>query len=99
MKKYSTTNKYSTSSGEKFTRLQIESYIRAAKKDVLKHQFDVHGYNFCSVCKRNDCIPIDCSHIVPVSYCLSNGKAELAWDINNILPMGRKCHKIKDNLT
>jgi hypothetical protein len=98
VKKFSSKNSYSSSTGEKYTRTQIEVNIRKAKKEALQKQLDLYGYNFCSVCKRNDCVPVDCSHDIPVSQCLNEAKAELAWDVNNITPTGRKCHQIKDKL-
>lgn len=98
LKKLSNKNTYSTSTGERYTRAQIEVKIRAAKAELLQNQRDIHGYNFCSVCERNDCVPIDCSHNIPVSVCLNTGKAELAYDVNNMEVTGRNCHKIKDKL-
>ncbi len=98
MRMMSNRNTYSTSTGERLTRTQIEWKIRKAKEQVLRKQREVYGYNFCSVCMRNDCVPIDCSHDISVKTCLEQGKAELAWDVNNIKPTGRRCHNIKDKL-
>ncbi len=89
---------YSTSTGERLTRHQIEEKIRAAKKAVLQSQLDEHGYNFCTTCKRNDDRPVDCAHIISVKECLESGRTELAWDTNNIIPEGRKCHQKRDGL-
>lgn len=82
--------------GNKYTTQQVDKKIREAKKKRLQIQIDEYGYNFCEVCKRNDCIPVDCSHNISVKWAKENNQAELCWDVNNITPTGRNCHKIKD---
>lgn len=96
MKPFSSTNTFSTSDGERFTRAQIEAKIRRAKKAALLIQQLEYGYNFCIECRRNDCVPLDCAHVVPVKDCLEGGYAELAWDVKNIEILGRKCHEKYD---
>ncbi len=44
--KFSTKNTYQTSSGERFTKAQIESKIRKAKTEKLKQMVEVFGYIF-----------------------------------------------------
>lgn len=84
------------SNGERVQKSVIDHRVREAKKEVLRLQFEEYGYNFCTDCGRNDCVPIDCSHDKSVDWCQKNGCSELAWDINNIKPRGRKCHNIHD---
>lgn len=91
-------NTYKTSSGERVTQTQIDNFTRVAKAKVLQKQLDEHGYNFCSVCKRNDCKPIDCAHEISVKKAKESGRTELCWDVNNIIPTGRNCHKKQDGL-
>jgi hypothetical protein len=98
MKKYSQRNKVTCSNGEKFTRAQAEVKIRKAKQEKLDQFFLEHGYYFCEECKRNDCKPIDCSHNVSIDECFKTGRAEMAWDINNITLRGRKCHQKHDGM-
>lgn len=89
-------NHYYTSSGEKVTKSYIDKKIREAKKKKLDMFIKKHGYYFCEECGRNDCKPIDCSHNISVKECQESGRAELAWDVNNITLRGRPCHRKKD---
>lgn len=91
-------NTYSTSTGERYTTKQIEQKMRKTKALKLELQFIEHGYNFCEQCKRNDCKPLDCSHDISVKEAKESGRAELAWDLDNITILGRNCHQIKDKL-
>lgn len=91
-------NTYADSEGNRYTTPQIDRLVTKAKGQVLQAQVDEHGYNFCTECERNDCKPIDCSHEVSVKEAKETGRAELCWDINNITPVGRKCHQRKDGL-
>lgn len=89
---------YSTSSGERLTTEQIDRKIRVAKQVKLENQLLDHGYNFCETCKRNDCKPITCAHIVSVKEAKETGRAELCYDINNIILEGINCHRKRDGL-
>ena len=91
-------NHYFTSTGERVSKSTIDRKVREAKEEILRNQRGEYGYNFCMVCKKNDCIPVDCSHIKSVDWCQKNRCVELAWDFNNIVPTGRKCHQKKDGL-
>lgn len=84
------------SNGERVEKSVIDYRVREAKKEVLRLQLEEHGYNFCTDCGRNDCVPIDCSHDKSVDWCQKNGCSELAWDISNIRPRGRPCHQRHD---
>jgi len=107
--KISKTNTYFDSKGNKYTKAQVESKIRAAKEEVLQKQIDEYGYNFCTDCyyewmdgndkiNVNECKPIDCSHTISVKEAQEMRQVELAWCTNNIVPRGRKCHQIRDGL-
>ena len=84
------------SQGNKHTSAQVERKIRAAKAELIQNQLDEFGYNFCTVCNRNNCLPLDCSHHVSVKEAKETGRTELCWDLNNMAIVGRLCHKIKD---
>lgn len=91
-------NTYSTSLGERLTQSQIDSRIRKAKAEKLRQQSEEHGYNFCTICRRNDCKPLDCSHNISVKKAKEEGMAELCWDLENIEIIGRAHHQVKDGL-
>lgn len=85
-------NHYRDSDGNKYTSAQVERKIREAKAKRLQMQIDEIGFIRCEVCKRNDCIPVECSHDISVKWCKENGCVELAWNVNNITPRGHNCH-------
>ena len=87
-----------TSTGEKIKRSVFDRKVHEAKKLKMQIQLDDEDYNFCTVCERNDCKPVDASHDISVKWCVENKQAELAYDLNNITPTGRSCHKKKDGL-
>ena len=80
----------------KYTAEQVDRYIRKAKKEKLDRHFEEYGYYFCTTCRRNDCVPVDCAHIKSVSDCRKEGCIELSWDLANILVEGRICHAKRD---
>ena len=57
-----------------------------------------HGYNFCTICNNNNCKPVDCAHLISVDECQKSGQTELAWDLENMVPAGRPCHKKMDGV-
>lgn len=85
-------NKYRTSDGEMIEKSIIDRKVRESKALLLKLQVEQHGYNFCTICKRNDCIPVTCMHLESVDSCQKNGYAEKAWAITNMVPAGLSCH-------
>lgn len=91
-------NYFHTSKGERVSKAEIDRRVRKAKIEKLDMQRDLYGYNFCSLCFRNDDLPLDCAHFESIDSCQKNGYAEKAWDINNIEIVGRKCHNKHDNL-
>ena len=91
-------NYLTTSIGERICRSTFDYRIREAKKQKLLQQMDKEGYNFCTKCERNSCIPIDVSHVISVDKCIKNGHPELAYDLNNLQILGRDCHKKYDGL-
>jgi len=92
MQKFSSKNTYGTSNGERYTKQQINTFIQKAKKIKYQEFINQHGYIFCEVCERNDCTPIDISHLVSVKEAQELGQSELAWDVKNLEFHGRKCH-------
>jgi len=91
-------NTYRTSSGERVKKKQIDLNVRKAKFKKLNSFMDEHGYIFCEGCKRSDTPPYDCSHDISVDECQKSGRSELAWDVDNITLLCRKCHAKKDKL-
>lgn len=98
MKPFSNNNTYSTTTGERLNRQQIETRIRKAKGLLIDQQLLHYGYNFCQSCgiNQNAGIPLDCSHTVSVKECLETGKAELAFDVDNMRVLCRRCHNEHD---
>lgn len=91
---------YKTSSGERIDKKEIDKRVRKAKEQKIGEFIDEHGYIFCEECGINahQGIPIDCSHTISVKECQESGRTELAWDINNIRMLCRKCHQDHDKL-
>lgn len=89
----SSINTYSDSHGNRYTKAEIDVRVRDAKRKAVEKQVEEFGYNFCTSCGKNECKPIDASHIVSVDEAQKMGKVELAWDWkNNIRMEGRACH-------
>ena len=88
------------SNGERVKKSIIDRRVREAKKKILDAQMEEHGHNFCTICEinSNNAI-IDCAHIMSVDDCQNNGMAEVAWDLDNINPMCRACHRKHDRTT
>ncbi|MFA5300689.1 MAG: hypothetical protein WC389_21075 [Lutibacter sp.] len=103
MNRQSKTNHYHTSSGETLTRAEFDRHIREAKAEKVSQQLNDYGYNFCQkqteYCEFDEeCRILDCSHNTSVKVCVELGQAELAYNLKNLVILGRKCHKIKDGL-
>lgn len=90
-------NTYSDSEGNRWTQGQIDLKIRQAKSFLID-KWTSEDMLFCSICKRYDCIPITCMHVVSVDKAKKMGKVELCWDLENIKPAGLNCHQINDGL-
>lgn len=91
-------NTYSDSFGNRWTTSQIDRLSDKTAKELLQDQLDEHGYNFCTQCARNDCKPIDVSHIVSRKKAKENGRVELIWSKDNMQILGRSCHEKFDGL-
>ena len=89
---------YSDSFGNRWTTEQIDRKSAETAKQLLEDQLIEYGYNFCEVCKRNDCKPIDVAHLVSRKEAKESGMAELCWSEDNQKIMGRKCHQKHDKL-
>ena len=89
---------YSCTDGTRLTTSQIDTRITLAKGILLDNQRQQHGYNFCETCKRNDCIPVTCAHLISVKECKESGRSELAFSVSNMIPEGLPCHKKRDKL-
>ena len=96
-------NHYHTSDGDRISKPEIDRRVRQAKALKVQQQLDELGYNVCELaaigCEMDhSCNRLDCSHIISVKECQERGYSELAWDINNIQILGRKCHAKRDGL-
>ena len=88
---------YSDSKGNRYTTKQIDDKVRLAKAERLKLQFEEHGWNFCEQCGSNGSgTRLDCSHDISVKKAKEEGKAELAWNVGNIVVRCRDCHNEHD---
>ena len=98
MKPFSNKNTYKESSGARVTRGLIERRTREAKAKKIDLQLLEHGYNFCEECGRNASSGerLDCAHTISVKECLESGRAELAYDVNNIRILCRPDHRKQD---
>lgn len=83
-----------TSSGERFSKKQIDTKIRKAKKDFVINYTAYLGYHFCSALERNVDEPVDVSHIISVRECQNAGRTEEAWNPDNMQMESRTQHMI-----
>jgi hypothetical protein len=96
-------NHYRTSTGDRVSKPEIDRRVREAKALKIQQQLDEIGYNVCELaaigCEMDEsCNRLDCSHKESVDSCQKSGYSELAWDVNNIQILGRKCHARRDGL-
>ncbi len=91
-------NSYTTSTGERVLKSVVDKRVREAKAKKLQQMLDEHNYIFCEDCSRSDIKPLDCSHDIGVKDAQESGRAELAWDVNNITIRCRSCHQKYDGL-
>ena len=90
---------YRDSEGNRWTTAQIDRKTNEAKEQLRQDCLDEHGYIFCQTCGRNDCVPVDCAHIISVKEAKETGRAELCWDWQgNMILEGRGCHAKRDGL-
>ncbi|TXD45881.1 hypothetical protein [Polaribacter sp. IC073] len=91
-------NTYSCSDGSRLKKSVIDRLIVKAKAEKVRQFIDEHGYVFCEECYTSNAFKFDMSHDLSVNKCQQNGTTELAFDVNNISILCRKCHQIKDKL-
>lgn len=91
-------NTYSTSTGERITQLELDKRIRQAKERKKEEWLDKWNYFFCEDCMKSSQPRYDMSHDISVQECKMSGRAELAYDTDNIKIRCRKCHNILDKL-
>ena len=84
-------NHYRLSNGYKMSKSIIDSNVRKAKESALDEQFYEFGYNFCVDCGTSSG-RLDCSHTISVDAAQKQGRAELAFDPDNIKVRCRQCH-------
>lgn len=86
-----------TTDGVRVSKKLIDSRTKSAKAYKMEQQRNEYGYNFCEKCKDNTDKPLGVSHTISVDECQKSGRAELAWDLNNMRVLGQKCHQAYDN--
>ena len=91
-------NYFKTTNGERISKATIDRNVRKTKEAKIYKHMQLYGYMFCTECRRNDCNPIDCAHIISVDECQKTGRSELAWDLDNIKIIGRRHHQKIDGL-
>ena len=90
--------RYKLSDGTYINKSVLDARISQAKVEKLRHHLDKYDYYFCTTCKQNDCKPIDVAHIKSVNDCQKDGCAEMAYNLDNLVIEGRKCHEKRDKL-
>lgn len=95
-------NYFKTSNGERVSKATIDRRVHEAKARKIDQMITDYGYVFCEEvnCGRNASsgVFIDCSHEISVDRCQKEGRAELAYDVNNIKMRCRPCHNKHDKL-
>ena len=86
-------NTYSTSSGERITQATLDRKIRATKAMISQSRLPI-----CEGSGSSDDI-LDMDHTLSVDMCKKIGKAELAYDPENIVISTRLVHNIWENGT
>ena len=89
-------NHYYTSEGERIAKSKIDKLVSNAKKMLIDEQFYEYGYNFCEECEVSSGVYLDCSHTISVDEAQKTRRSELAWDINNLRVLCRRCHAKHD---
>ncbi|MDA3852707.1 MAG: HNH endonuclease [Bacteroidales bacterium] len=90
-------NRYTCSDGSTVSKTVLDRKVHEAKAKKLDEFFEIHLYHFCEECGRNKMDNyLDCAHTISVDECQKSGRAELAWDVENIRLLCRKCHQIHD---
>ena len=73
---------FKTSTGERLTKIFIDAMIRKAKKAFCR-QRDEDGILYCEACGSTS-KRLSCSHIISVNKCQNDGRAEVAFDVDNL---------------
>ena len=90
-------NHYHTSDGERVAKSKIDKLVSNAKKMLIDEQFYEYGYNFCEECEVSSGVYLDCSHTISVDEAQKTRRSELAWDVNNLRVLCRRCHLKHDS--
>ena len=91
-------NTYSDSKGNRYTTEQINRKSDKSAKLLIELQFLDLGYNVCTICGENQCLPLDVSHIIARKETKENGKSKQVCDLDNMEIIGRRHHQNKDGL-
>jgi len=83
----------------RITRAAFDRRISRAKNAMKQNFIDDKGYLYCVECGKNSsgCPGIAASHLVSTPECVELYFSDMAYDLDNIEPMGQKCHRKFEN--
>lgn len=85
-------NTFSTSTGERFTKKQINTFVDEAKAELREEAYEENRW-YCWSCGHTG-RRLSCSHIISVNKCQNDGRAEIAWLKDNMqLECMENCHQ------
>lgn len=79
---------FSTSTGERLSKANIDANIRVAKSVFVSENLD---RQYCWACGSTQA-RLTCSHIISVNQCQNDGRAEIAWCRENLAMECISCH-------
>ena len=91
-------NTYECSDGTRVLKSTIDSRVKKAKAKKLDNMNLDQGFIACEECGINASsgVYLDCSHTISVKECQESGRSELAYNVDNLRVLCRRCHGIHD---
>jgi site-specific DNA-methyltransferase (adenine-specific) len=93
IQEYRSMGSFKTEAGERVTKTFIDHKVRETKAVFVSDAID-EGRNYCWSCGRTD-TRLSCSHIISVNDCQNDGRADKAWDYDNLQLECLECHADK----
>jgi hypothetical protein len=90
IQEYRSMGSFKTEAGERVTKTFIDHKVRETKAVFVSDAID-EGRNYCWSCGRTD-TRLSCSHIISVNDCQNDGRADKAWDYDNLQLECLECH-------
>lgn len=81
---------FKTSEGERLSKTTIDNLVRKAKK-ALTDEAEEEGKSYCWSCGTTK-DRLSCSHIISVNKCQNDGRAEVAFMVDNMQLECLPCH-------